>query len=161
MSPTRISNILNLLATGQFCAQANEAARYRNRPGRLEVATPSANQPDPTGNSLRPQDRMEGLIEQHLPPLRKTRHRNLARLLTGLHLFIARSTPVCRRWPTSFPAQQTSKTRRMRRFVNSENLFGGLLRTAYIQQKSAGQRLVNETNPFTRPTQSDDLSVSL
>jgi hypothetical protein len=42
-----------------------------------------------------------------------------------------------------------------------QNLFGGLLKTACIQQNSAGQRLVNETNPFTRPTQSDDLSVSL
>ena len=48
-----------------------------------------------------------------------------------------------------------------RAFLESQNLFGGLLKTACIQQNSAGQRLVNETNPFTRPTQSDDLSVSL
>ena len=30
-----------------------------------------------------------------------------------------------------------------------------------IQQKSAGQRLVKDTKPFTRPTQSDELSLSL
>jgi hypothetical protein len=72
-------------------------------------------------NSLRLQDKMEGLIEQHLPPLRKTRHRNLARLLTGLyraeHVHLS---AMADELPGS--AQQTSTTRRMRRFVNNEEV---------------------------------------
>lgn len=87
----------------------------------MEVATPSTNQPAPTGNSLRLQDRMEGFIEQHLPPLRKTRHRNLARLITGLyraeHVHLSAMADEL-----PGPAQQTSKTRRMRRFVNNEEV---------------------------------------
>ena len=82
---------------------------------------PLTNRPVPMSNSLRLQDRMEGLIEQHLPPLRKTRHRNLARLLTGLyraeHVHLSAMADEL-----PGPAQQTSKTRRMRRFVNNEEV---------------------------------------
>ena len=67
---------------------------------------------------------MEGLIEQHLPPLRKTRHRNLARLITGLyraeHVYLSSIADQL-----SGSAQQTSKTRRMRRFVNNEDVDPG------------------------------------
>jgi hypothetical protein len=72
-------------------------------------------------NSLRLQDRIETLIGQTLPPLRKTRHRNLARLLTGLyraeHVHLSAMADEL-----SGPAQQTSKTRRMRRFLNNEEV---------------------------------------
>ena len=94
---------------------------HRNRTGRLKVTMPLTNRPVPMSNSLRLQDRMEGLIEQHLPPLRKTRHRNLARLLTGLyraeHVHLSAMADEL-----PGPAQQTSKTRRMRRFVNNEEV---------------------------------------
>ncbi len=43
------------------------------------------NRPVPMINSPGLQDRMEELIEQHLPPLRKTRSRNLACLTAGLY----------------------------------------------------------------------------
>jgi hypothetical protein len=53
--------------------------------GRLKVTMPLANRPTSMNNSLRLQNRMEAWIEQHLPPLRKTRRRNLARLTVGLY----------------------------------------------------------------------------
>ncbi len=82
---------------------------------------PLTNRPVPMSNSLRLQDRIETLIAQTLPPLRKTRHRNLARLLTGLyraeHVHLSAMADEL-----SGPAQQTSKTRRMRRFLNNEEV---------------------------------------
>ncbi len=85
---------------------------------------PLANRPVPMSNSLRLQDRIETLIAQTLPPLRKTRHRNLARLLTGIyraeHVHLSAMADEL-----SGPAQQTSKTRRMRRFLNNEEVEPG------------------------------------
>jgi len=46
---------------------------------------PFTNRLTPMSNSLLLKDKMEGLIEQHLPSLRKTRRRNLARLTSGLY----------------------------------------------------------------------------
>ena len=54
---------------------------HRNRTGRLKVTMPLANRLTPMSNNLLLKDKMEGLIEQHLPSLRKTRRRNLARRL--------------------------------------------------------------------------------
>lgn len=80
---------------------------------------PLANRPTPMSNSLLLQDRMESLIEQHLPPLRKTRRRNLARLTAGLyraeHVHLS---AVADEIPGS--VKQASKTRRLRRFLANE-----------------------------------------
>src|SRR6056297_2260708 len=97
---------------------------HRNQAGRLKVTMPLTTRPVPMSNSLRLQDRIETLIAQMLPPLRKTRHRNLARLLTGLyraeHVHLS---ALADELPG--PAQQTSKTRRMRRFLNNEEVDPG------------------------------------
>lgn len=73
----------------------------------------------PMGNSLHLQHRIEILLNQTLPAMRKTRHRNLARLVTGLyragHVHLS---DVADKLAGS--AQQTSKTRRLRRFLANE-----------------------------------------
>lgn len=85
---------------------------------------PLTNRSVPMSNSLFLQDRIETLIDQTLPPLRKTRHRNLSRLLTGLyraeHVHLSAMVDEL-----PGPAQQTSKTRRMRRFLNNEEVDPG------------------------------------
>ncbi len=72
-------------------------------------------------NSLLLKDKMDELIEQHLPPLRKTRRQNLARLTAGLyraeHVHLS---AVADEMPGS--AKQTSKTRRLRRFLANEDV---------------------------------------
>lgn len=85
---------------------------------------PLGNRPTPMSNSLRLQNRMEALIEQHLPPLRKTRRRNLAHLTAGLyraeHVYLS---AVADEIPGS--AKQSSKTRRLRRFLANEEVDPG------------------------------------
>ena len=75
-------------------------------------------------NSPLLQDKMDELIEQHLPPLRKTRRRNLALFTAGLyraghvHLSaVADQIPGC--------TKQSSKTRRLRRFLANEEVTPG------------------------------------
>jgi hypothetical protein len=48
------------------------------------VIKPRANRPSPMSNSPLLQEKMDELIEQHPPPLRKTRRRNLALFTAGL-----------------------------------------------------------------------------
>lgn len=85
------------------------------------MTKPRANRPSPMSNSLSLQDKMEELIEQHLPPLRKTRRRNLARLTAGLyragHVHLS---AVADQIPGA--AKQSSKTRRLRRFLANEEV---------------------------------------
>ncbi|PSQ77742.1 MAG: hypothetical protein BRD37_04315 [Bacteroidetes bacterium QH_8_67_23] len=94
---------------------------HRSPSGRLKVTMPFNNWPVPMINSLSLQDRMEELIEQHLPPLRKTRRRNLARLTAGLyragHVHLS---AIADEIPGS--AKQSSKTRRLRRFLDNEEV---------------------------------------
>lgn len=70
-------------------------------------------------NSLRLQHRIETLLNQTLPAMRKTRHQNLARLVTGIyraeHVHLSDVASEL-----AGPAQQTSKTRRLRRFLANE-----------------------------------------
>lgn len=94
---------------------------HRRLGGRLKVTVPLANRPAPMTGSLRLQNRMGALIEQHLPPLRKTRRQNLARLAAGpcraehVHL-----SAIADEIPGS--AKQSSKTRRPRRFLGNEEV---------------------------------------
>lgn len=53
---------------------------HRGLGGRLKVTKPFNSRATPMSNSLDLKDKMDELIEQHLPPLRKTRRRNLAHL---------------------------------------------------------------------------------
>lgn len=70
-------------------------------------------------NSQRLQDRIETLITQTLPSMRKTRRQNLARLCTGLyqaeHVHLAK---IADQLPGL--VQQSSKQRRLRRFLTNE-----------------------------------------
>lgn len=94
---------------------------HRSLGGRLKVTMPFNNRPTPMSNSLHLKDKMEDLIEQHLPPLRKTRRQNLARLTAGLyraeHVHLS---AVADEIPGS--AKQSSKTRRLRRFLANEEV---------------------------------------
>jgi hypothetical protein len=82
---------------------------------------PFTNRSVPMSNSLLLKDRMEELIEQHLPSLRKTRRRNLARLTAGLyraeHVHLSSIADEL-----SGSVQQSSKTRRLRRFLANEGV---------------------------------------
>ena len=94
---------------------------HRSLGGRLKVTMPFNNRPTPMSNSPDLKDKMEDLIEQHLPPLRKTRRQNLARLTAGLyraeHVHLS---AVADEIPGS--AKQSSKTRRLRRFLGNEEV---------------------------------------
>lgn len=82
---------------------------------------PFNNRPTPMSNSPDLKDKMEDLIEQHLPPLRKTRRQNLARLTAGLYRAEhACLSAVADEIPGS--AKQSSKTRRLRRFLGNEEV---------------------------------------
>ncbi|MCS4194632.1 hypothetical protein GGP50_002862 [Salinibacter ruber] len=82
---------------------------------------PFNNRPTPMSNSPDMKDKMEDLIEQHLPPLRKTRRQNLARLTAGLYRAEhACLSAVADEIPGS--AKQSSKTRRLRRFLGNEEV---------------------------------------
>ena len=87
----------------------------------MKVIKPRANRPSPMSNSLFLQDKMDDLIEQHLPPLWKTRRRNLALFTAGLyragHVHLS---AVADQIPGS--AKQSSKTRRLRRFLANEEV---------------------------------------
>jgi hypothetical protein len=94
---------------------------HRSLSGRLKVTIPFNSRATPMSNSLLLKDKMDELIGQHLPPLRKTRRRNLARLTAGLyraeHVHLS---AVADEIPGS--AKQTSKTRRLRRFLANEDV---------------------------------------
>lgn len=70
-------------------------------------------------NSRRLQDTIQSAICKQLPPLRKTRERNMARLCAALyqaeHVHLPKVADHC-----PGPAHQTSKTRRLRRFLSNE-----------------------------------------
>lgn len=70
-------------------------------------------------NSRRLQDTMQTAICKRLPPLRKTREQNLARFCAALyqaeHVHLPKIADHC-----PGRAQQTSKTRRLRRFVSND-----------------------------------------
>jgi len=70
-------------------------------------------------NSRRLQDTIQSAICKQLPPLRKTRERNLARFCAALyqaeHVHLSKVADHC-----PGRAQQTSKTRRLRRFLSNE-----------------------------------------
>jgi hypothetical protein len=89
--------------------------------GRLKVTMPFNSRATPMSNSLNLEDKMDELIEQRLPPLRKTRRRNLALLTAELyragHVHLS---AVADEIPGS--AKQSSKTRRLRRFLANEEV---------------------------------------
>ena len=89
--------------------------------GRLKVTMPFNSRSTPMSNSPSLKDKMDELIEQHLPPLRKTRRQNLACLTAGLyraeHVHLS---AVADEIPGS--AKQSSKTRRLRRFLANEDV---------------------------------------
>jgi len=70
-------------------------------------------------NSRRLQDTIQAAICKQLPPLRKTRKRNLARFCAALyqaeHVHLPKIADHC-----PGRAQQTSKTRRLRRFLSND-----------------------------------------
>lgn len=70
-------------------------------------------------NSRRLQDTIQSAICKQLPPLRKTRERNVARFCAALyqaeHVHLPKIADHC-----PGRAQQTSKTRRLRRFLSNE-----------------------------------------
>lgn len=94
---------------------------HRGLGGRLKVTMPFNSRSTPMSNSLCLKDKMDELIEQHLPPLRKTRRRNLAHLTAGLYRAEhACLSAVADEIPGS--AKQSSKTRRLRRFLANEDV---------------------------------------
>jgi len=94
---------------------------HRSLGGRLKVTMPFTNRLTPMSNSPDLKSKMEDLIEQHLPPLRKTRRQNLARLTAGLyraeHVHLSAVADEI-----SGSAKQNSKTRRLRRFLANEEV---------------------------------------
>jgi len=94
---------------------------HRSLSGRLKVTIPFNSRATPMSNSLLLKDKMDELIGQHLPPLWETRRQNLARLTAGLyraeHVHLS---AVADEIPGS--AKQTSKTRRLRRFLANEDV---------------------------------------
>jgi len=77
----------------------------------------------PMSNSPRLQHGIKRLLTQTLPNLRLTRRRNLARLVCGLyrarHVHLEKVADEVAD-EVAGPAQQTSKTRRLRRFLANE-----------------------------------------
>ncbi len=88
---------------------------HRGLGGRLKVTMPFNSRSTPMSNSPCLKDK----IEQHLPPLRKTRRRNLAHLTAGLYRAEhACLSAVADEIPGS--VKQSSKTRRLRRFLGND-----------------------------------------
>ncbi len=92
---------------------------HRGLSGRLKVTMPFNSRSTPISNSPCLKDKIDELIEQHLPPLWKMRRRNLAHLTAGLYraehaclLAVADEIPGS--------VKQSSKTRRLRRFLGND-----------------------------------------
>jgi hypothetical protein len=94
---------------------------HRGLCGRLKVTMPFNSRSTPMSNNPCLEDKVDELIEQHLPPFRKTRRRNLAHLTAGLYrVEHACLSAVADEIPGS--AKQSSKTRRLRRFLANEDV---------------------------------------